>query len=230
MRSYATLYPEVVRAGSLRDALQEAVDRARYGFAVELTSAPGWRHVAARAAAGGRWAKVLMAEEKRWFLVDCWADGVQMATGGTDDLSEAAGALDSWLRGPRVRDLVERWPFLRTWEPAEAHERGEAVPVRWRQLRETAVRSGGTALGELVEAAFAEPRLRVLSPGRAMYWLTFSRRAAPPICRDLPAVRPLRDGRYQVRFPDRTLREADGVAEAVAMVLGGLPDDAVPLL
>ncbi|KOX34281.1 hypothetical protein ADL06_07825 [Streptomyces sp. NRRL F-6491] len=63
-----------------------------------------------------------------------------------------------------------------------------------------------------------------------MHRLTFSRRAAPPICRDLPAVGPLRDGRYRVRFPDRTSREADGAAEAVAMLLDGLPDDAVPLL
>ncbi|KOX34280.1 MULTISPECIES: hypothetical protein [unclassified Streptomyces] len=54
MRPYATPHPEVVRAGSLRDALREAVGRAGYGFAVEPTSAPGWRHVAARAAVGGR--------------------------------------------------------------------------------------------------------------------------------------------------------------------------------
>ncbi|MFE2129631.1 DUF6193 family natural product biosynthesis protein [Streptomyces amritsarensis] len=32
---------------------------------------------------------------------------------------------------------------------------------------------------ELVEAAFAEPRLRALSPGASVYWLRFSRRAAP---------------------------------------------------
>ncbi|WP_159043003.1 MULTISPECIES: hypothetical protein [unclassified Streptomyces] len=41
-----------------------------------------------------------MAKEERRFLVDCRADGVGAATGGTGDLAGAAGALDSWLRPP----------------------------------------------------------------------------------------------------------------------------------
>jgi hypothetical protein len=78
-------------------------------------------------------------------------------------LSEVAGAMNSWLRAPRVRELVEQWPFLRTWELAAAHERGEAVAVRWRQLRASAALSQDTGLQELVEAAFEQPRLRALA-------------------------------------------------------------------
>ncbi|MFE9636093.1 DUF6193 family natural product biosynthesis protein [Streptomyces sp. NPDC006463] len=228
MHEYATPYPEVVQAGSLQNALQVAVDRAGYGFAVELTPSPGWRYVAAQAAAEGRSATVLMAQQERCFIVDCWAGEVHMATGDTEDLSQVAAAMDSWLRAPRVRELVEQWPYLRTWELAEAHERGEAVPVRWRQLREAAVLKQDTALHELVEAAFEQPRLRVLSPGQSMYWLTFSRRAAPPICHDLPRVMSIGHGRYRVRFADGRLQEVDGAAEAVAVILDGLPGDAVP--
>ena len=81
----------------------------------------------------------------------------------------------------------------------------------------------------LVEAAFDQPALRALSPGRSMYWLTFSRRAAPPLCGDLPGVMPLGNGRYRVRHADGRLLEADGATEAVAAVLAGLPADvAVP--
>jgi hypothetical protein len=228
MRAYAALYPEVARAGSLRNALQAVVDRAGHDLTVEPTSSPGWRYVAARVAVRGRSAEVLMAQQTRAFSVDCWADGVHMATGDTADLSEAAGMMRSWVRGSRVRALVVRWPSLRTWELAEAHERGEAVPVRWRRLREAAVRTRNAALRELVEAAFAQPRLRALSPGRCMHWLTFSRRAAPPVCLDLPRVMPRGDGRYEVRFADGRVREATGAREAVQAVLDGLPDDAVP--
>ncbi|MFE1291199.1 DUF6193 family natural product biosynthesis protein [Streptomyces sp. NPDC058751] len=228
MHEYTTLYPEVVRAGSLRNALREEAGRAGYGFEVELTSSPGWRHVAARAEEQGRSANVLMALRERGFSVDCWAGEVHMATGWAEDLSQVAGAVDTWLRAPRVRELVERWPFLRTWELAEAHERGEAVPVRWRQLREAAVRRQAADWHELVEAAFEQPLLRALSPGRSMYWLTFSRRAAPPICRDLPGAMPIGNGRYRVRFTDGRLLEADGAAQAVAAILAALPDDAVP--
>ncbi|MFG2903061.1 DUF6193 family natural product biosynthesis protein [Streptomyces zaomyceticus] len=226
LHEYLTWYPDVVRAGSLQNASQAAADRAGYGLVVGLTSSPGWRQVAARVEADGRWANVLMARSERSFAVDCWASDVRMATGTTPDLSAVVGALHAWLRDLGVRGLVAQWPFLRTWELAEAHERGEAVPVRWRQLREAAARNPDTALHELVEAAFAQKRLRVLSPGRSMYWVTFSRRAAPPICHDLPAAMPLRNGGYQVRFPDGRLQELDTAAEAVAAIIAGLPDDA----
>ncbi|MGW6202265.1 DUF6193 family natural product biosynthesis protein [Streptomyces sp. NPDC055089] len=227
MHEYLTLYPEVVRAGSLQNALQAEADRAGYGLPIELTSSPGWRQVAVRVEAGGHSANVVMAQSERSFVVDCWTNDVQMATGSTPDLSAVVGALHAWLQDPGVRGLVAQWDFLRTWELAEAHERGEAIPVRWRQLREAAARKPGTALHELVEAAFEQERLRVLSPGRSMYWVTFSRRAAPPICRDLPAAMPLRSGGYQVRFSDGRLQELESAAEAVAAIIAGLPDDAV---
>ncbi|MFG1811562.1 DUF6193 family natural product biosynthesis protein [Streptomyces sp. NPDC049040] len=151
-----------------------------------------------------------------------------MAAGGSSQLAEVAGALYTWLRAPRVSELVTQWPFLETWEPAEAYERGEAVPVRWRRLRESAGRRQDAALHELVEAAFAQPRLRALSPGQSMHWVTFSRRAAPPICHDLPRVMAIGDGCFRVRFADGRLQDVYGATEAVAVVVGGLPDDAVP--
>ncbi|MEU8677607.1 DUF6193 family natural product biosynthesis protein [Streptomyces sp. NPDC048560] len=227
MSAYVTLYPEIVQAGSLQNALQAEADRSGRRLAVELTASPGWRHEAARVEADGRSAHVHMGLTERSFSVDCWTSGVHMASGDTQNLSEAVGALHSWLQGPGVRELVAQWPYLRTWELAEAHERGEAVPVRWRRLRESAARTPGSALHELVESAFAQERLRALSPGRSMYWLTFSRRAAPPICHDLPRAMPIGNGRYRV-FVGGRLLEVDGAAQAVAAILDGLPDDAVP--
>jgi hypothetical protein len=207
--------------------------RAGRELPLELTSSPGWRYVAAKVEADGRSANVLMASSERNFLVDCWARGIHMASGGTQDLSEAAGAMGSWLQGPGVRELVVQWPFLRTWELAEAHERGEAVPVRWRMMREYAAmyaaRRHETEWQDLVEAAFEQPRLRVLSPGKAMYWLTFSRRAAPPICKDLPRTRPLGNGRFEVMFADGRVQEVDGATTTVLVILDSLPDDILPL-
>ncbi|MEU1404840.1 DUF6193 family natural product biosynthesis protein [Streptomyces sp. NPDC005728] len=100
--------------------------------------------------------------------------------------------------------------------------------MRWRQLRETTVRMQDSALHELVEAAFEQPRLRVLSPGRSMQGVTCSRRAAPPICRDLPGVMPIGGDRYRVRFADGRVQEVNGAVEAVSVIADGLPDDAVP--
>ena len=177
---------------------------------------------------GFRWTQVLMGQGVRYFVVDCWAGGVHMAVGQTRELPEAAGVAHSWLRAPRVRDLVTQWPFLRTWELAEAHERGEAISVRWRELREHAARDPRLGLQELVEAAYEQPRLRALSPGTSLLWLTFSRRAAPPISGDLPQVSQLKDGRYQVSFGHGRFEETGSAAQAIALVVDALPDDAVP--
>lgn len=223
---YQPYYPDVVAAGSMLAALQAEADRAGYGFTAKLMNAPGWRRVAAEVTDGFRSTKVLMGQAVRSFIVDCWAGEVWMATGQTRDLPEVAGVAHSWLQAPRVRDLVTRWPVLKTWELAEAHERGEAISVRWRHLRERA--AGDPQLRDLVEAAHEQPRLRALSPGTSMWWLTFSRRAAPPISADLPRAMRLDTGRYQVRFDDGRLEETDGAAQAIALVVDALPDDAVP--
>ncbi|MGW1225329.1 DUF6193 family natural product biosynthesis protein [Streptomyces sp. NPDC001515] len=228
LHAYAAFYPEVAEAGSLRSALQAVVDREEPALVVELTSSPGWRYVAAEVRADDLSAGVLMADGERCFLVDCWARDVHMASGSTQDLAEAAGALRTWVQGAGVRGLVARWGFLRTWEPAEAHERGEAVPARWRMMRRSAARGQDADWRELVEAAFAQPRLRALSPGRSLFWLTLSRRAEPPACHDLPRARPLGQRRFEVRSADGRVQEADGAAAAVAVILRGLPDDAVP--
>ncbi|MEU1288194.1 DUF6193 family natural product biosynthesis protein [Kitasatospora sp. NPDC005856] len=234
LRAYATLYPDVAQAGSLRSALQAQADRDGHRLTVEPNSSPGWRRVAAQVTAGDRSAHVLMAAHTRSFTVSCWTGEVQMADGSTDDLAEAAGAMDTWQAGARLAELLARRPFLHTWELAEAHERGDAIPVRWRQLREHAAserslaRRHGPELKDLLEAAHAQPRLRALSPGRSVHWLTFSRRAAPPICRDLPRAAPIGDGRYRLRFADGRLQETAGAAAAVTAIVEALPDDALP--
>ncbi|MEV7525082.1 DUF6193 family natural product biosynthesis protein [Streptomyces sp. NPDC091371] len=237
---YAEFYPEVVRAGSLRRVLQAAADRAGGGLAVELLTPPAWRHVVARARADSRDVIVAMTLGRRSFAVDCRAEGSSMARGGSADLDDAAGALRSWLLlGLPVPDLVAQWPFLGAWDPVSgagagaaaaagsgSGEPGDAVSVRWRQMRVAAAGPTHAGLYELVEAAFAEPRLRALSPRTSHDWLRFSRRATAPLCTDLPMVRPLGNGRYHVRTEDGRLRDTTGTAETLALLLDNLPRDA----
>lgn len=61
-----------------------------------------------------------------------------------------------------------------------------------------------------------------------MQWLTFSRRAAPPISGGLPRVTRLEDGRYQMRLDDGSVEETESASRAIALVVASLPDDAVP--
>ncbi|MFJ3723799.1 DUF6193 family natural product biosynthesis protein [Streptomyces sp. NPDC090045] len=225
LRAYAEFYPEIVRAGSLRHALQAAADRAGCGLAIELMPPPRWRHVLARARSGNRSVIVSMTLGRRSFAVNCRTDGAPVARGGTADLSEAAGALHSWLRGLRVPDLTARWPFLGSGKPSGAGEPGDAVSVEWRQLRASAAGPLYAPLYELVEAAFTEPRLRALSPGTSHDWLRFSRRATRPRCTGLPMARAIGNGRYQVRTHEGRMHETTGTAETIALILDGLPEE-----
>ncbi|NGO74417.1 hypothetical protein G6045_01775 [Streptomyces sp. YC504] len=43
LREYVPLYPEVVQAGSLQNALQAVADRVGHQLPIELTSSPGRR-------------------------------------------------------------------------------------------------------------------------------------------------------------------------------------------
>jgi len=163
---YESSYPDVVAAGSLVAALQAEADRAGHRFTAEPVDVPGLRRVAAEVTDGFRSTRVLMGYNDRNYLgpgssrsfgVTCWAGRVQMASGRTPELPEAAAVAYSWLQAPRVRVLVAQWPFLDTCQLAEAYERGEAIPVLWHRLRARAAED--PRLRDLVEAAYEQPRL-----------------------------------------------------------------------
>ncbi|ATZ23819.1 DUF6193 family natural product biosynthesis protein [Streptomyces lavendulae] len=227
LRPYAPLYPDVVRAGSLRGALQAEADRAGYGLVIGTHRVPSWQLVAARVRDedGGRRANVAMDVRLRSFRIGCRADdAARTLRGGTADPADAVGALHSWIRGDRVDELAARWPFMVA--RGEDHGGGgeDAVAVRWARLRDSVAWGPDGELQALVEAAFAEPRLRALSPGTSLSWLRFGRGPVPPPRHDLPMAMPAGDGRYRVRTPDGRVREAAGTAGAVALLLSLLPD------
>ncbi|MER7732546.1 DUF6193 family natural product biosynthesis protein [Streptomyces erythrochromogenes] len=114
-------------------------------------------------------------------------------------------------------------PEPRTWYPVDGL--GDTIEERWLRLRERLGVRDRSHLRALAEAAFVEPRLRALSPGTGVYWLRFSRRAAPPVFDGLPLARARGDGRYEVRTADGRLQEAASTAEAVSLLVAALPAD-----
>ncbi|MFJ1751427.1 DUF6193 family natural product biosynthesis protein [Kitasatospora sp. NPDC088134] len=104
----------------------------------------------------------------------------------------------------------------------------DPIAVRWEALRAFAAGQPGADAREFVEAAYAQPRLRALAPGRAMYWITFSHRAAPPQCHDLPRVRAHGGNRFDVHLADGRVHEGRTAAASVALVLQHLPEESAP--
>ncbi|WP_232265666.1 DUF6193 family natural product biosynthesis protein [Streptomyces pactum] len=93
-----------------------------------------------------------------------------------------------------------------------------------------AVRDDGRIRPELLEAAWAEPRLRRLFPWTGMGELHFSRCTQPRWTWDIPYIRPGASGGYLVCGPLRgeTVGPATTPREAIAMVVERLPPNCGP--
>jgi hypothetical protein len=100
-----------------------------------------------------------------------------------------------------------------------------AVEAGWQ-----AVRDDGRVRTELLEAAYAEPRLRQLFPWTGMGELHFSRCTEHRWTWDIPYVQPATGGAYWVAGPDRTqsVGPAATAQEAIAMVVERLPPGSGP--
>ncbi len=87
------------------------------------------------------------------------------------------------------------------------------------------MRADGRVRPELLEAAYAEPRLRQLFPWTGMGELHFSRCTEPRWTWDIPYIQPAAGGSYWVSGPLRsqTVGPAETVWEAIAIVLECLP-------
>ncbi len=93
-----------------------------------------------------------------------------------------------------------------------------------------AVRDDGRVRTELVEAAYAEPRLRQLFPWTGMGELHFSRCTEYRWTWDIPYIQPAAGETYWISGPgrDRTIGPAATAREAIAMVVERLPPGCGP--
>lgn len=92
------------------------------------------------------------------------------------------------------------------------------------------VRDDGRVRPELLEAAYAEPRLQQLFPWTGMGELHFSRCTEQRWTWDIPYIQPAADGGYLVSGPLRseTVGPAATPQEAIAMVVERLPPNSGP--
>ncbi|MEU3692825.1 DUF6193 family natural product biosynthesis protein [Streptomyces narbonensis] len=100
-----------------------------------------------------------------------------------------------------------------------------AVEAGWQ-----AVRDDGRVRPELLEAAYAEPRLRQLFPWTGMGELHFSRCTEQRWTWDIPYIQPASEGTYWVSGPRRgeTVGPAATAQDAIALVVQHLPADCGP--
>lgn len=224
-----SLYPELIAAGSLANALAHeagntGVDVAFHGGAgrSRLTSA------SVRAPDGH--IDVTIGAIERWFVVSIWSRGVALAAGKTAALDAVVVAAGAWTSGASLTSLHARCPFLEITDLALAHEQGPAVAVaeQWHQLRTgwaSDERLRRTA--EVIESAHAEPALRQLFPYTSHAALCFSTCTGYPYSNDIPRIEPHEHG-YVISAHGAVLGEASTPEGAIAIVLAHLPPNLGP--
>ncbi|WP_143659785.1 DUF6193 family natural product biosynthesis protein [Streptomyces pharetrae] len=224
------LYPDLAAAGTLATALERVA--AELAVDVNVVS-DGWgtsvSAVSPPPVPFRRPLSVVIGAKERAFLLWGRSRGVELISGSTTDLRDVVLAAVAWGEGRSLSELHDLFPFLSSDERARAHERGPAavVDLQWRLLREQAAGEPGfPEFGLLVEAAYAEPRLRRLSAFSSHWTLGFSASTGHSSKAEV-AIVPACNGRpYRVReFPHDggVIGETETADEAVALATAHLP-------
>jgi Family of unknown function (DUF6193) len=223
--------------------MQAAFDDAGHELTALLTWAPGWWDCATMVTDGQRHVNTNLGSQERVFVMGFWERGVRMAGGKAPDLTAAAGATATWQADSRLAALREAWPFVEYGELAEAYERGNPTQAMWEIFR----RSRRSRDRALIEAAYAQPALRVLFPFTNLGSLNFSRCTRFPYSWDLPVIDtiprawepPIDPGaevRFTISWPPNSpygtghIADASSAAEAVAIVVAHLPAGCGPAI
>ncbi len=216
-----SLYQDMVDAGGLEAVLQAACPDCD----IDMRDAPGaFGGFVATVSKRDRAVYVIPLVGERLFNVRHKLQATYLSRLATTELTEVTGSAATWLGGATARELAAAWPFADFVDVADAYEGGDPIELMWQMFR--AGEKDG--LGEFVEAAMREPRLRRMFPFTSMYWMSF-RPTADEYRVPGPWVRSVGDGRFTVG-EDRGAKPAItyDAAEAVRVCLAEMKRLGVP--
>jgi hypothetical protein len=218
-----SLYQDLVDAGGLEAVLSAACP----GCDIEMLEARGaFGGFVATVTKDDRGVRVLPLVGERLFYVRHKLRTTYLSWLPTTELAEVTGSAACWLGGATARELAAAWPFADFVDVADAFESGDRIELMWQQYRAHEPHD----LGEFVEAAMCEPRLRRMFPFTSLYWMSF-RPTADEYWVPGPWVRSVGEGRFTVTESRRLKAEADvtyGAAEAVRVCVAEMDRLGVP--
>lgn len=230
------LYPDLAEAGSLADALERAAtaEGVDIAGAHRSQSDPLRCAVVTSLISEREGVSVILGSIERVFIISAWSRGIQALSGNTADLREVARIAAAWRTGEPLRGIQSKVSFPLVKSLAVTQEDGGAtavVALAWHRLRKAAAEQPTfEPFGNLVEAAYARPELRVLFPFTSHGSLHLSQCTGYPFTWTLPFVDHLAEGRYLVCGPTRrdVIGEADTADQAVTLVAANLPGGCGP--
>ncbi len=171
------LYPDVLKAGGLREAFSDAL--IRLGSALKVSTVKDFIPYA-RVESNSRFSQTYIAAHRRLFVLDFWAGGIVFGNAACKDITDAANAIHFWIfETPTIALMEERFKIFQSTEEGKAHEAGRGIEYQWESLLQTWAETEKTLLDSsmspkpLIEAAMKHFELRRLFPFTSMYRLRF---------------------------------------------------------
>ncbi|MEU5879392.1 DUF6193 family natural product biosynthesis protein [Spirillospora sp. NPDC047279] len=226
----AVLYPDVVALGSLAAALQAAAADQGLDLGLIATPSDPLRHATAPSTAPHREPLIVTAwrHERRWSV---WgsANNGPLVQGRTDDLCEIPAVIHGWAEGSGLGEIERAVPFeiLTGRDEVPDDDPADVIAAEWRWMLKDARDTRWPEYQALIEAAYAEPRLRRLYPYASHWSLGFA--ADPNLPFSTPSFvsleSPRGGGDYTVKewWGGSVLSRVTTPAEAVSIAVDRIP-------
>ncbi|WP_338692665.1 DUF6193 family natural product biosynthesis protein [Streptomyces sp. Q6] len=229
----ADLYPDVAAHGSLAAALQAVA--ADQGLSLPLTVTPSdpLRHATITSVVPHRHSAYVAA----WHHARNWgirgsSNNRLMICGNTKDLRELPSVIHGWAEGASLDDIGLAAPFdvlTGRFEVPDDNPSG-VIASQWQWLLKTAGDADWPQYQALIEAAYAQPRLRSLYPFTSHWALSFSSIPHSPFSPPFVSIdSPRGTDAYTIRewWHKPVLCQVATPAEAVDVAVARIPDDLV---
>ena len=166
------LYPELTKVGGLCIGLNNAFKVIGSEIRVEDDQMKELPFTYARIEKNNKFSQIYIAQKEKFYLPDFWKDGVCLANGKTDNITDLAKSLDFWLRNDiSTKELSMKYKFINPNEKSESFDLGNEVEYSWNTILE----NGFDELNQFIEIAINDDIINKLFPYTSLYTLCFSR-------------------------------------------------------
>ena len=168
--------------------------------------------------------QILLAKNKRVFLVDYWKQGILLANSGIGNKRNAALSINEWLmKDNNFGEFREKYPFVVFTDIAEDFENNNEVDYSWKKyLKE--IPEHYPELQNFVFAAYKNNTIKKLFPFMSLNNFCFSRCTGYPYTTDCPYVY-VEDGIIIIKNWEGKILGKASVKESIKIILDNIPDD-----
>lgn len=224
-----SMYPEIKKAGGLQNALDLAFEKIGSTIRVTKDELDNFPVVYGIVEKGQKYSQVYIAAEKKLYLNDFWKEGVCLAHGSINDITQLVTVIDFWLCNDiTIKELSEKYNFVVPNEKALAFDENREVEYTWNVILNDEHRS---EIRSFVELAVKDDQLNKLFPFTSLYTLCFSKCTGYPYdCEGLPTVSPNLDGSFVVKDFNNNVLGQGNAEEALRLVKNNLPKNIQPAI